>query len=131
MILIKELWNAALGAGMIESSFIKFDDQIEVHHSSIIAKEQGLLWRNIKKFAELQKELGFNLKQLLDLADDILKKEVYTLSDILNILEIEEVEFQEIFLSANTKEMTKFHLRNRALHVLQGEQMIKVVKPFI
>lgn len=98
---------------------------MNLNHFSIIAKKQGLLWKNIKKFATLQAELGVSLNQLHDLADDILEKEVYTLSDVLKILEIKDVDFQEIFLSANTKEMTKFNLRKRALHVLQGEQTIK------
>lgn len=80
-----------------------------------------MLWRNIKKYAELQKELGFTLNELHDLADDILKKEIYTLSEVLDILDIEEKEFEDIFLSANTKGMQKFNLRNRALHVLQGK----------
>lgn len=87
----------------------------------MIAKTQGLDWKNLNRFANLQKELGVSLNQLHDLADDILKKEFYTLNDILNILDIGEVEFQEIFLSANTKGMKKFNLRDRALHVLQGK----------
>ncbi len=61
------------------------------------------------------------MNQLRDLADDILKKEMYTLTELLDILDIDDVEFQEIFLSANTKGMNKFNLRDRALHVLEGE----------
>lgn len=95
--------------------------------SSIIAKAQELQWKNINKFATLQKELGFSLNQLHDLANGILKEKIYTRNDILDILDIGDAEFQEIFLSANTKGMTHFKLRDRALHVLQGKAL-QVIK---
>lgn len=91
---------------------------------SVIAKTQGLLWKNIIKFASLQKELGCNLDELYNIADNILFKEIYTLNDVLNMLDIKENEFQEAFLSTNTKEMKKFNLRDRALHVIQGKYTI-------
>ncbi|KAJ6642466.1 N-acetylgalactosamine kinase [Pseudolycoriella hygida] len=93
---------------------------------SIIAKSQGLLWKKFIKFATLQKELDISLDQLHDLANNILKKDNYTLSDIVSILQIEDNEFQETFLSSNTKDMQAFNLRNRALHVLQ--ESIRVQK---
>lgn len=90
-------------------------------HFSIIAKSKGLQWKNINKFAALQKELGCSLDELNEFADTILSKDLYTLSDILNVLDISEIEFQDTFLSANTKGMKKFNLRSRALHVIQGK----------
>lgn len=96
-----------------------------MNHFSIIAKSKGLHWKNLNKFATLQKELGVSLDELHDLANKVLKFDIYTLDDILSILEVEVGEFQEIFLSANTKGMTKFKLRNRALHVLQGRHSSK------
>lgn len=86
---------------------------------SIIAKSQGLQWRQITRFASLQKELGVSLNDLRDLADDLLKKQIYSRNDILDILDVDDVEFEELFLSANTKGMSKFNLRDRGLHVLQ------------
>lgn len=88
---------------------------------SIIGKSQGVQWRKINRFASLQKELGVTLDELRDLADDLLKKEIYSRNDILDILDVDDVEFEELFLSANTKGMSKFNLRDRGLHVLQGE----------
>lgn len=88
---------------------------------SVIAKAQGLLWKNIIKFASLQKELGCDLDELYNLADNILSKQIYTLNDILTMLDINENDFQEAFLSTNTKGMKKFNLRDRALHVIQGK----------
>ncbi|KAG4066356.1 hypothetical protein HA402_000580 [Bradysia odoriphaga] len=93
---------------------------------SIIAKSQGLHWRKINRFASLQKELGVSLSHLRNLADDLLKKEIYSRNDILEVLDVDDVEFEEIFLSSNTKGMSKFKLRDRGLHVLQ--ESIRVQK---
>lgn len=89
---------------------------------SVIAKIQGLVnWNQFNRFATLQKELACSLDELHSLADNILPKEIYTLDDILTILHVSKIEFQELFLSANTKGMNKFNLRDRALHVIQGK----------
>lgn len=88
--------------------------------SSLMAKSKGLPWKDINKFAILQKELGYNLTDLEHLADTTLSKERYLLNDVIDLLGISEMEFRDVFLSANTKGMTEFNLRGRALHVIQG-----------
>lgn len=85
-------------------------------------------WKNLNRFATLQKELGVSVDQLHDLADNILNQNIYSLDDITTILNVKQSEFQEIFLSANTKGMNRFNLRDRALHVLQGELMTQLLK---
>lgn len=117
-----------LGAGAIFKVYWSQIDDLRIKwidRFSIIAKSKGLLWKNVNKFATLQKELGVSLNELHDLVNKTLKLDVYTLDDILSILDIELVEFQDIFLSANTKGMTTFILRNRALHVLQGAALVQ------
>lgn len=91
----------------------------------LIAKKQGLAWQNIDRFALLQRELNVSLEEMEVLADRHLHKNIYVRDDIIRELEISETELNE-YLSANTKYMQKFKLRQRALHVFQGELMKQI-----
>lgn len=87
----------------------------------ILAKSANQPWQEIERFAVLQKQLDISLEEFESFANRILNQEMYTRDDIINILEANENEFEEKFLTPNTKHLEKFKLRQRALHVIQGK----------
>lgn len=86
----------------------------------IIAKKLNLPWQNIEKFASLQSELNATLSEMETFVNQILGNDIYSRDDIINLLEINEDELEEKYLTSNTKHLEKFKLRQRALHVIQG-----------
>jgi hypothetical protein len=87
----------------------------------IIAKKLKLPWKEIDRFASLQKQLNYTLEEMETSADKLLPNELYTRNDILQEFNIKEDELIEQLLTPNTKDMKVFKLRQRALHVFQGE----------
>lgn len=90
----------------------------------IMAKKLNFDWRHLERFALLQKELNCNLHQFEEFADRILSKDIYTLADITNALEITDEELENDFLTSNTRHLEKLKLRQRALHVIQGNLFV-------
>lgn len=87
---------------------------------SILAKQNGLNWKNVNRFAFLQKELQCSLETMEQLVKRGLEKKIYFRSDIADALDINEASIESHFLSNNTKHLQEFKLRQRALHVCQG-----------
>uniref|UniRef100_A0A1L8E204 Putative galactokinase n=2 Tax=Nyssomyia neivai TaxID=330878 RepID=A0A1L8E204_9DIPT len=76
-------------------------------------------WKNILQFANLQDILGYTLDEMESLADEYLSKEAYTRSELISVFQVDTAEFEESLLTPNTRKSELFHLRQRALHVLQ------------
>lgn len=87
----------------------------------LIAKELNQAWHELERFALLQQKLNCSLVEFEALADRVLSREIYTRGDLIEALEISETELDEKYLTPNTKHLEKFKLRQRALHVIQGE----------
>lgn len=85
-----------------------------------IAKQLNLPWRQIDRFAALQKQLQCSLSDMIKYADSLLTQTTYNLSELLTLFEIEEEDFKQNLLSHNTQHLQEFKMRQRALHVLEG-----------
>lgn len=89
---------------------------------SLMAKHSGLAaWRTTLRFAELQNVLHLKLVDMAELAEKCFPKTVYKRSELAAELEINDDELAASYLSANTKHLQGFRLRQRALHVIQGK----------
>lgn len=88
----------------------------------ILAKSANLPWRELERFATLQKRLQCSLADFERFANRILTQDLYSRDDIINLLEVDENEFDSQLLTSNTKHMEKFKLRQRAMHVVQGKR---------
>lgn len=90
----------------------------------IIAKKLNQPWREFERFATLQQALNCSLTEFEAFASQILQKEIYTREDVISELNINETELENDFLTANTRHILKFKLRQRALHVIQGNYSV-------
>ncbi|XP_052896324.1 N-acetylgalactosamine kinase-like [Anopheles moucheti] len=87
--------------------------------SRLLAKQMKLNWRDLSRFADLQKALGYSLEQMEALVHANLVLNEYTRTDLLKLLEVTEEDFSNNLLTPNTRHSQTFKLRQRALHVLQ------------
>ena len=86
----------------------------------LLAKQMKLNWRELNRFADLQKALGYSLEQMDALVHANLSLNVYTRTDLLKLLEVTEEDFTENLLTPNTRNSQTFKLKQRAFHVFQG-----------
>lgn len=86
----------------------------------ILAKNANLPWRELERFAALQKRLQCSLEEFERFANKILTQDLYSRDDIINLLEVNEPELENQLLTPNTRHLEKFKLRQRAMHVIQG-----------
>ena len=70
-------------------------------------------WRQILKF----KQLGDNLLDLLESAKAQLHPEPYTRDEVCKLLGVSDAELSDECLTENTRQLTSFQLRDRAVHV--------------
>lgn len=84
-----------------------------------LAKKVQINWREISRFADLQKVLNYTLEEMENLASNYLTQMLYTKQELLNIFEIDSTDFVENLLTPNTQNVQVFKLRQRALHVFQ------------
>lgn len=54
------------------------------------------------------------------LVQKYLPNDLYTISEIISILDTTFDELEKLYFSNNTKHLTEFKLKQRALHVFQG-----------
>ncbi|XP_055911721.1 N-acetylgalactosamine kinase [Eupeodes corollae] len=95
----------------------------------ILAKRMNFEnWKNILRFAELQNALNCHLDELEAMASKILSKDIYTREDILQELQVSEKEFENDCLTPNTRKMSHFKLRQRALHVIQESLRVQIFR---
>lgn len=84
-----------------------------------LAKKVQINWREISRFADLQNVLNYTLEEMKNLASNYLTQMAYTKEELLNIFEIDSIDFVENLLTPNTQNAQIFKLRQRALHVFQ------------
>nr|XP_016934871.1 N-acetylgalactosamine kinase [Drosophila suzukii]XP_016934873.1 N-acetylgalactosamine kinase [Drosophila suzukii] len=85
-----------------------------------LAKHKGLVnWEDIVRFIDLEEACQMDNETFEKLIKDNLTKWNYTRADICKELGVTEQELETKFLSANTRHMEQFKLRQRALHVIQ------------
>lgn len=90
-----------------------------------LAKRKGLInWEDIVRFIDLEEACQMDNETFEKLIKDNLTKSNYTRADICKELGVTEQELETKFLSANTRHMEQFKLRQRALHVIQGKLII-------
>jgi len=99
-------------------NIIKFISLLKVAETrlgaKVLAKVLGLQnWRQILKF----KQLGENLLDLLDSAKEQLHPEPYTRDEVCELLGLSDAELSDECLTENTRQLTSFQLRDRAVHV--------------
>ncbi|XP_049313304.1 N-acetylgalactosamine kinase [Bactrocera dorsalis] len=94
----------------------------------IIAKHMKFSnWRGMLRFVQLQEALHCTLGELEELVLKWLPKDIYTRAELCtHELEVDDEEFEREFLTANTRHMTQFKLKQRALHVIQ--ESLRVAK---
>lgn len=69
---------------------------------------------------EVQKALGLTLDEILTLTKSVLKETSYTKDEVISELETTSNQLEEVSLTPNTKNIQKFKLYQRALHVFNG-----------
>lgn len=97
--------------------------------TKLLAKMTDRPWQDVEKLGQLQSEiLDIELEELEQLIKTHLTKDVYTKEELMVIFKLSSVEFEEKMLTPNTKHEKAFKLRQRALHVIQGNfYLIKIV----
>lgn len=74
--------------------------------------------------SQVQSKLDNTLEEMVNLVYEYLPKDLYTKEEICDILNVNEVELEQLYLTPNTKHLTEFKLKQRALHVY--EEAIRV-----
>ncbi|KAJ0182756.1 hypothetical protein K1T71_002125 [Dendrolimus kikuchii] len=94
--------------------------------AKIIATFTGVTeTKQIITFSELQISLGKTLDEMIGLVDKYLPKDIYTKTEISEILNTSEEDINDLYLSSNTRHLTDFKLRQRALHVYQEAKRVE------
>lgn len=89
--------------------------------AKLLAKLTDRPWQEVEKLGQLQSDvLDIDLGQFESLIVKHLTKDVYTKDELIKTFHISSHEFDERMLTPNTIHATKFKLRQRALHVIQG-----------
>lgn len=91
----------------------------------MMAKKAALNWKEMEKFAELQKTLHYTLEEMEALAKDCISKDSYSRNELLKDFGITEEELNEKLLTPNTRTMQVFYIRQRAIHVFQEAQRVE------
>lgn len=93
--------------------------------TKLLAKLTDRPWSEINKLGQLQSEvLDIELDQFESLIKKTLTKDVYKREELMEIFHLDKHQFEETMLTPNTKHMKEFKLRQRALHVIQGEFLL-------
>lgn len=93
--------------------------------TKLLAKMTERPWQDVEKLGQLQSEiLDVELEEFENLIKKHLTKDVYTKEELMEIFKLNSVEFEEQMLTPNTKHEKTFKLKQRALHVIQGINLI-------
>lgn len=76
----------------------------------------------MKKLGELQHKLDADLEEMVSLTQSTLHDQPYTKAEIAKELETTPDVLDAVSLTANTKHIQRFKLKQRALHVFQGKR---------
>jgi len=74
-------------------------------------------WRELVRMKDVQEHVGVEISQMVEKVEAVFHEEDYTVEEVLEILEIDKDYLKENILTANTQELTRFRLYQRALHV--------------
>ena len=74
-------------------------------------------WRELVRMKDVQEHVGVEISQMVEKVETVFHEEDYTVEEVLEILEIDKDYLKENILTANTQELTRFRLYQRALHV--------------
>ncbi|KAK7492529.1 hypothetical protein BaRGS_00016195 [Batillaria attramentaria] len=85
--------------------------------AQVLAKTQGLPWREIRRLVDVQDKLEVSLEKMVILVADKLHEEPYTKEEVCQVLEVTEEELAATSLNPSTQELTSFKLFQRATHV--------------
>lgn len=87
----------------------------------LLAKYLGLDWREVDRFATLQTRLGCSHEDLIKHTEKYLTESLYRREEVCQKFGITDTELSESLLSKNTQHLQEFKIRQRTLHVFQGE----------
>uniref|UniRef100_A0A336LF07 CSON008430 protein n=1 Tax=Culicoides sonorensis TaxID=179676 RepID=A0A336LF07_CULSO len=76
-----------------------------------IAKKLNLPWRQIDRFATLQKHLNCTLTDMIKYANSLLTHSSYVFDELLTVFEIDENDFRKNLLTHNTQHLEHFKLQ--------------------
>lgn len=79
-------------------------------------------WRQMIRFIDLQEALACDLKEMENLALKCIHKDIYKRSELCSTFGMDDQAFQQEFLTSNTQHMQEFKLKQRTLHVIQGNK---------
>ncbi|XP_004932407.1 N-acetylgalactosamine kinase [Bombyx mori] len=93
--------------------------------AKILAARSGIeVTKEIISLSELQKKLQKSLNEMLELVTEHLAKDLYLKSDICELLNIPEDELNRFYLTPNTRHLTEFKLKQRAIHVYEEAKRV-------
>ncbi|XP_013188658.1 N-acetylgalactosamine kinase [Amyelois transitella] len=81
--------------------------------------------KKIITLSEVQNILGNSFDEMVSLVYKYLPKDLYTKEEVCSILNVTEPEMESSYLTPNTKHLTEFKLRQRALHVYEEAKRVE------
>ncbi|XP_022247537.1 N-acetylgalactosamine kinase-like isoform X2 [Limulus polyphemus] len=87
--------------------------------TQILAKACGLNVTEVSKLKDVQEFANIPVDQMEKKVKEVLHENPYSRTEVCQILELSDSEFETTLLSANTKFLQEFKLYQRALHVYQ------------
>lgn len=94
--------------------------------AKIIAIKSGVVTDNkIITLSQIQSQLGNTLTDMIRRVHEYLPKDLYTKSEVCELLKISEEELEKLYLTENTKHLTEFKLKQRALHVYEEAMRVE------
>nr|XP_003227674.1 PREDICTED: N-acetylgalactosamine kinase [Anolis carolinensis] len=85
--------------------------------TKLLAKSRGLDWKATQKLQDVQIKLKRSLEEMLEVVEEVLHPEPYSIEEIGENLGISPKELRSEILSQNTQDVTTFKLYQRAKHV--------------
>lgn len=94
--------------------------------AKIIAAYAGAVTdKKIITLSQVQNKLDNTLEEMVNLVHKCLPKELYTKREICDILSVNEEELEQLYLTPNTRHLTEFKLKQRALHVYEEAKRVE------
>lgn len=106
------------------------DFNIRVIECRLAAKILGIMTgvsvdEKILTLSQVQNLLGLNLGDMVELVFKHLTQKLYTKDEISNILKMTMSDLESVYLTPNTKHVTEFKLKQRALHVYEEAMRVE------
>ncbi|XP_047022076.1 N-acetylgalactosamine kinase [Helicoverpa zea] len=81
--------------------------------------------KKIITFSQVQNKLDNTLEEMVNLVHKYLPKDIYTKEEVCDILNVNAEELEQLFFTPNTKHLTEFKLKQRALHVYEEAKRVE------